>query len=199
MRSPALLLLATAAIGLAVSGCGAAAVEEGPPTEFVLRPDGIGPYVIGQPADEVIEGLSASIGGPSGDTDEPDSPAPVPDCGVNDVRAVSWGSLVLIFADRLGSPVFATWSYGFDPITGDAGDSRSLGLVTEEGIGLGSLRDEVMEAFGLRVQFDDDTAIDLSTFTVDEGAPEHLAGRMESTDPNARVQFLERVPGCEAP
>ncbi|MDJ0791312.1 MAG: hypothetical protein QNJ71_05400 [Acidimicrobiia bacterium] len=184
---------------LAASSCSDTAPQSAVRADLDLRPDGIGLYLVGQPADEVIAGLSESIGGPDGDTDEPASPIFVPDCGAPGTRVVSWGSLALYFVERNGASVFETWSYGYDPITGSADDTRNLGLATEEGIGLGSSRDALTEAYGLRLQFDDDVALDFSTFEIDAGQAEHLAGRMDTTSPEGVVQFLERRPACEIP
>lgn len=152
--------------------------------------------MVGQPADEVIDGLSASIGGSDADSDDPDTSLQVPDCGEPGTRVVSWGNLVLFFVDRFGTSVFQTWSYGFDPVTGNATDIRRLGLVTEESIGLGSSRDELSDAYRSRLVIDEDVALDLATFTIDELNQEHLAGRLTSVDPDATLQFLERRPAC---
>ena len=43
---------------------------QGGVSELVLAPDGIGRYAIGQPADEVISGVSATIGGADADSSD---------------------------------------------------------------------------------------------------------------------------------
>jgi hypothetical protein len=194
---PKSVLIVVALAAIVAAGCASEPTSGSGRTDLILAPDGIGIYLIGQPADEVIEGISATIGGPDGDSSESNSPLFVPDCSGPGVRIVSWGSLTLFFVERLGTSVFDTWWYGFDPLTGNAGDDRSLGLVTEEGIGLGSTRDELVGAYGLGVRFDDDPALELSVFTIDANASEHLGGRLTSTSADARVQFIERRPDCE--
>ena len=144
-----------------------------------------------------MSGRVGRIGGTDADSRDPDSAVAVPDCGGTDTWIASWGTLVLSFTTRVGDPVFASWSYGFDPITGDAGDTRNLGLVTGEGIGLGSSREDLLDAYGPRVAINDDPALDLSTFTIDASEAEHLAGRLSTTDAEASVQLLERRPACE--
>ena len=199
MTLPKRLIVLVALVVALGSACGDTASDEGTRTDLTLRPDGIGPYIVGQPADEIIESLSGSIGGPNGDSEEPGSLLEGQDCDGVEARVVSWGSLVLYFVDRSGSSVFETWSYGFDPITGNADDARQLGLATEEGVGLGTPREDLIDAYGLRLQFDDNPGIDLSIFTIDGTRSEHLAGRMTTTEADSEVQFLERRPACEIP
>lgn len=166
------------------------------PPSLVLRASGIGSYDVGMPAERVIEGISSEIGGSDADSLESDSGVIVPDCGVASVRLVSWGNLVLFFSGEDPDSPFLTWSYGFDPVTAGADDLRRLGLVTHEGIGLGSPRSEVERAYRGRVVFVDDTLINVSTFTIDGDEAEHLTGRFPTTDPDDAVQYLERAPGC---
>jgi len=180
-----------------VSACSSTGTGgDGPTSELDLRADGIGPYLVGQPADEVIAGISAEIGGADGDSSDSDTPLLVPDCGSPGTRVVSWGNLVLFFVDRSEASVFATWSYGFDPITGNAQDIRGLGLTTDVGIGLGSTRGDLTDAYGSTVVFSPDVDLELETFSINARADEHLAGRLTSLDPDATVQFLERQPAC---
>lgn len=162
----------------------------------MLRASGIGSYDVGTPAERVIEGVSSEIGGPDADSTESDSSIIVPDCGVTAVRLVSWGNLVLFFSGEEPDSPFLTWSYGFDPVTASADDLRQLGLVTDEGIGLGSARPDVERAYAGRILIQDDALIDVSTFTIDGDEAEHITGRFPTTDPDDAVQYLERVPGC---
>lgn len=198
MRTPIRIVLMVLLV--VVASCDASDDgSAGAASELVLAPDGIGRYTVGQPADEVIAGMSANIGGPDADSMDDNTPLQVTDCGSTQTRLVSWGNLVLFFVDRDGTSVFATWSYGFDPVTGNAEDVRRLGLTTEAGIGLGSSRTELVSAYGSTVTFSQDAQLDLETFAIDQAAEEHLSGRLTSLDPDAMVQLLERQPGCVAP
>lgn len=169
---------------------------DGPASNLTLLPTGIGIFDVGLPADEVIEGVSAQVGGPDADSADRDDSIPIPDCGIPDVRIVSWGSLILVFAGDAPEAAFVTWSYGFDPRTGNSEDLRQLGLVTDTGVGLGTLRPDVERIYGSRLDVVDDTVIDLASFAIDGDESEHLGGRFPTTDPNAPVQYLERVPTC---
>ena len=120
----------------------------------------------------------------------------LPDCGFPGVRVVTWGSLVLVFEGEDPDARFYSWSYGFDPVTGNAEDLRQLGLVTDRGVGPGTPRPEVERIYRGRLAIEDDTTIDVATFTIDGDEEEHLGGRFPTTDPDASLQFLERVPGC---
>lgn len=191
------ILLVVAGMLALTSACSSTGVPgDGPASELDLRADGIGRHLVGQPADEVIVGVSGEIGGPDGDSNDSDTPLRVPDCGSPGTRVVSWGNLVLFFVDRSDASVFATWSYGFDPITGNAQDIRGLGLTTPAGIGLGSTRADLTAAHGSSVDFSPDVDLDLETFTIDATEDEYLSGRLTSLEPDATVQFLERQPAC---
>lgn len=193
----AFLLVCTAFIGACSSGDGpSSSPAPPPPPGLALRASGIGSYDVGLPAELVIEGISSQIGGSDADSTEPDSSVIVPDCGVASVRLVSWGNLVLFFSGEEPDSPFLTWSYGFDPVTASADDVRRLGLVTDEGIGLGSPRADVERAYRGRIVILDDTLIDVSTFTIDGDEAEHLTGRFPTTDPDEAVQYLERAPAC---
>lgn len=195
MRTRILLVLA-ALLGVVAACSSADNTSDRSASELDLQPDGIGRYTVGQPADEVIAGISTQIGGPDGDSIDSDTLLQVPDCGSPGTRVVSWGNLVLFFVDRNGSSVFATWSYGFDPITGNAQDARGLDLTTPDGIGLGSTRDDLTAAYGHSVDFSPDIDLDLETFSINASRDEYLSGRLTSLESDATVQFLERQPAC---
>ena len=193
-----LLVLVVLAIG--IGACSSTDEDPGtvtlPPPDLTLLPTGLGRYDVGQPADEVIDGISAVIGGPDADSSERDDTIPLPDCGIPEVRIVTWGNLVLVFDGDDADDRFVTWSYGFDPVTGNAEDIRRLGLVTDRGVGLGTPRPEVERVYRGRIAIDDDEIIDVATFAIDRDEAEHLAGRFPTTDPEATLQYLERIPGC---
>ncbi len=198
---PALLLrfaIALAVLGL-VSACTADDVADTPrppPPDLTLLPTGLGSYDVGLPAQQVIDGISAEIGGWDADSADRDDTIPIPDCGFDDVRIVTWGNLVLVFAGEGQDDPFFTWSYGFDPVTGNAEDIRRLGLVTDLGVGLGTPRPDVERIYRGRLAIDDDEVIDVAAFTIDGDEEEHLAGLFPTTAPAASLQYLERVPAC---
>ncbi|HSJ72178.1 MAG TPA: hypothetical protein VLA29_11105 [Acidimicrobiia bacterium] len=193
----AILLACAVLLGACSPGGGpnTAPTPTTPPT-LVLRASGIGAYDVGMPAERVIEGISSEIGGSDADSTESDSSVIVPDCGVASVRLVSWGNLVLFFSGEEPDSPFLTWSYGFDPMTASADDLRQLGLVTDEGISLGSSRADVERAYRGRIMIQDDEVIDIATFTIDGDEAEHITGHFPTTDPDDTVQYLERAPGC---
>ena len=185
---------------IVMSGCAGAddapGSTAGPMSDLTLRIDGIGSYAVGMPAAQVIEGISAEIGGWDADSADRDDTIPLPDCGLPQVRIVTWGTLVAVFDGTGSEDPFFTWSYGFDPVTGNAGDPRELRLVTDRGVGLGTPRPDVERIYRGRIDVVDDDTIDVTTFTIDGDEAEHLAGRFPSTDPDELLQYLERVPAC---
>ena len=196
-----------AALIVAISALVATACGTSEPTQttpgvvggsgLVLSADGIGTYAIGDDANVVIDGVSAQIGGWDSDSLEPGTAIEVPECGGGDVRQMSWGNLVLVFVDSgAGSRLF-TWAYGYDPVTGNAEDRRGLDLRTASGVALGTSRSELERIHRGEVSITDDMSVDSARFTIDGDEEEHLGGRFGSTAPDAVVQFLERIPGCD--
>lgn len=178
------------------TGGGSDATNPSSTSGLVLRPSGIGPFEVGDDAEEVIDGISSRIGGPDADSAEPNSPVEAPACDEGPARLVSWGSLALVFVGEGEDARFLTWSYGFDPLTGGADDRRGLGLTTAEGVGLGTPRPELERVYRGRIVVDDDPSIDIATFAIDADEAEHLEGRLPTTEPDAAVQLLQRVPAC---
>ena len=196
------LLSVALAMAVSITACSSANEETStlpPPTNsLTLRPSGLGIYDIGEPASVVIDGVSSQIGGWDADSTEASSSLDLPDCGVQSIRLMSWGILILIFAGEAEDSPFLTWSYGFDPVTGNSDDLRGLGLRTAEGVGLGTPRTELERIYRSSVAITDDTALDIATFTIDGDEAEHMSGRLEDPDPAARIQFLEREPACSS-
>lgn len=195
-RFPILWLSILAVVVAACSGI--VEQSESAPPALELRVDGLGPYRIGDPFDLVVDGVAADLGGWDADSADPPSQVLVPDCG-GPTRLVSWGNLILLFVGEAGSETFFTWSYGFDPVTGNANDLRALGLTTAEGVGLGDPLDVLEAAYGDDITVAFDQAADLTTFTIDADAAEHLAGRFDGHPPEGVVQLIERVPSCSSP
>jgi hypothetical protein len=186
------------AVVLVLSACGsgdesATGAELGPEASaLVLTADGIGPYLIGHPFDDVRNGIAGDIGGWDIDSDDRPDAVHVPTCAGDVTRLVGWGNLTLLFTGDQGSLTFATWTYGFDPLTGSAEDVRVLGLVTPEGIGPGSTRADIESAYGDLAFFSDATqSIGTIVIIGDESEP-HLQGRLEDD----RLVLLERSPTC---
>ncbi len=202
LRTP--LVGAFLALALVVSACSStpedAASGPGSGTLPVagpaLRSDGIGDFSFGLDAAAVMEGISASIGGWDVDSAEDTAAVLLPECPSGEPRIVAWGSLVLVFVDRSGGDVFTSWSYGFDPLTGNSRDLRGLGLRTTAGIGLGSTRSELVAAYRDTVSIVDRPAVDSALFTIEEGTSPYLAGKLDAAGPTGVVDLLETLPTC---
>jgi hypothetical protein len=191
-------------LATSVAGCSASDTKPDVPTssapsnDLVLRPDGIGPFRIGDDTASVIEGISAEIGGWSADSSEGESTIPLPRCPGESTRLVAWDNLVLLFSGPEGATTFHSWTYGFDPVTGNTEDVRQLGLHTDDGIGLGTPRTEVEAVLGSRVTIVDDPTINVATFTIDGADAFHVSGRFPDLDAAAGVQTLASEPGCRS-
>lgn len=194
-----------AALTLALSSCSITSQEASdtttslasgsPRSDLVLLDDGLGPFVFGDVSEAVIDGVTASIGGWDADSHETDL-GPIPPCQTGSPRLVVWGPLVLTFVERDDGATFSAWSYGFNPLTGDSEDSRQLNLTTPEGIGLGSLRQNLVDAYGSAVSFVDDTVLDTATFAVTGRESTRITGKLNATGTAGEVDFLETTPTC---
>jgi hypothetical protein len=197
------LLLSTLAVALSACSITQQATPEptsttatgSPASDLVLLDNGLGPFQFGDSSAAVTEGVTATVGGWDADSSDNDAIEP-PSCDPAIVRVVSWGSLVLVFTTRDGTEVFTSWSYGFDPLTGDSFDNRSLGLTTPEGVGLGTGRERLIDVYGSAVSIVEDTVLDTATFTVVETDQTLFEGKLDRAGVGGMVDFLETTPSC---
>ena len=118
-----------------------------------LGDDGIGAALFSGEPESVIAYLGTFIGPPTADTGWVD-PFEISACTGTELRVVSWGSLRLTFGDVSpvvqGSRHFFAYTYGtyaYDGSTATSTDVSPPGLVTDDGIGLGSTLLELEGAY----------------------------------------------------
>jgi hypothetical protein len=192
------LVVSLIVTALLLSACGSGGREStsdalGPEASaLVLAADSIGPHLIGLPFDEVTSGVADVIGGWDIDSDDRPEAVHVPTCEGETTRLVAWGNLSLLFTGDQDDLRFATWTYGFDPLTGSAEDVRALGLVTRGGIGLGSSKNDISTAYGDLATFSESTQSVGTIVIIGNEAEPHLRGRLEDD----RLVLLERSPTC---
>lgn len=109
-----------------------------------LSDDGIGAAVFTGEPEGVIAYLTSFIGVPNGDTGWVD-PFEISACSGSELRIVSWGSLQLTFGDvskvLQGRRHFFSFTYGqysYDGVAAAQLDATPAGLLTVEGVGLGT-------------------------------------------------------------
>lgn len=169
-----------------------------PLATLVLTEEGLGDVLIGYPPDVVIADVSALFGSPDLDSDwiasEPNSYG---SCPGRFMRAVGWGSLVVIFVNDTQEPLgerFFTYTYGYDYSENVGGvDPRGLGLVTETGIGIGSTIGQLESAYGDRVEVTGDAALDVWSFEI---AGSSLRGLVDGPEPTSAITLIELTPSC---
>jgi hypothetical protein len=111
---------------------------------LVLSDEGIGAAVFSGDPDGVVSYLSSFVGPPTADTGWVD-PFEISACAGTQLRVVSFGSLSLTFGDvspvLQGRPHFFAYTYGaynFDGSTVVVTNQTPPGLITENGVGLGT-------------------------------------------------------------
>lgn len=207
MRPRTALIPTVAALALVASACSISrpAVQETttipPQTSYVsdvltLHADGIGPFLVGDDAASVLDGLAAVIGGWDLDSGDDNADVQLPECARGVPRVVSWGSLALVFTSGGDGGIFTSWSYGFDPLTGDSQDLRRLGLETARGIGLGATRTDLASAYRVDISITDLPSIDSAVFQIDANETPHLSGKLDSAGPTGVVDLLQIEPTC---
>lgn len=201
------LIRTVVALALVAAGCSISrpdAEETAPfppapspaPIALTLESGSIGPFSFGETASIVIDGISAVIGGPDVDSLDDATVVQLPDCPGTTPRVVAWGSLALVFTGDPDGAVFTSWSYGFDPLTGNSQDLRRLELVTATGIGLGSTRSALIDAYGDAVSIIDEPSIDSALFTIATDETPHLSGKLDAAGPDGVVDLLQTEPTC---
>jgi hypothetical protein len=168
------------------------------PQGVVLDAAGLLPFEVGGPIGPVVDGLSDLFGGPDREVPWMRSDESVlGSCPGIEARAFGWGSLYVVEVRDDTGDSFLTWTYGFDHERAESGDPRELGLVTADGIGLGATREDLEGTYPGRVVVIIDDGSGIIGFTIDGVASEHLRGRLTGPGPDAEIDYVERVPGCE--
>jgi len=164
--------------------------------ELTLHTEGIGPFEVGDEAEFVIAGITNTIGGWDADSSDEASPVQLPECGADSSRVVSWGSLALVFVRGYARETFVSWSFGFDPISGNSDDLRGLNLQTEAGVGLGTTRQELEAVYGTGLEITDQPDIDSAIFAIDKTQEPHLSGKLDASGPRGVVDLIQIEPTC---
>ena len=105
------------------------------PASLILRPGGLGDFPFGAPADPTIAQISAILGPPTTDSGWVAAfGSPFGVCPGDEVRGVTWGGLLMLFADEtlIVSGQRHLFHYVYGP------EAKPAGLVTDSGIALGS-------------------------------------------------------------
>ena len=171
---------------------------DGELVDIHLAADGLDPYLFGETPALLIDEMTVRFGGPDGDTGWVVPSGIYATCPGLEIQALSWGTLVGVFTrDEDTQPgAFFAWTYGFDPDTNLGGDPRGLDLVTVEGIGLGSTRQDLRDAYGPRLRETEDTAAETWQFTIDEDERFSLRGLLDGAGDDAAISSIESAPGC---
>ena len=203
MRDPWIRRVTAGLIIVLAGGC---ATDSRPTTTAPTAPlatvelteEGLGDVLVGYPPDVVIADISALFGSPDHDSgwiaSEPNIYGA---CPGRFMRAIGWGSLVVIFVNDTTDPLderFFTYSYGYDYSENAGGvDPRGLGLVTEAGIGIGSTVTDLETAYGSRVTIDGDATLDAWSFEIEAST---LRGLLDGPNPDSKVTLIELTPNC---
>ena len=167
-----------------------------PGSEVVLEGDGLDVAEFGDDPEEAIDALTGALGNPDEDTGwVGSSDSQFGTCPGTVVRGVRWQTLWALFTDgetdwEDDDPHFFAYQLAsfFDP-------SADMGLVTEEGIGLGSSRTELENAYGNRVIIGFDQAADGWTFQIDD-PPEAILGSLTGEAATDVIESMRSAVNC---
>ncbi len=161
-----------------------------PATTLVLSGTGLGDYAFGSAPDEVIAAVTELYGEPTRDTDWVD-PLSIAACPGTELRIVSWDALDLAFGDEssvaTGERHFSSYSYGIDGQIA----STPPGLLTTNGIGLGSSIAELRNAYP-DVTLTEESDFGAANFFVNDA----LRGYITGVDDSAAVTVIVGGDGC---
>jgi hypothetical protein len=160
-------------------------------TDFRLTSSGFGDFVVGDPYELVSADLNRRFGGADVDSFDATTEVFVPQCRGQITRLESWGNFIVLYTGTTDDLGLATWTYGFDPVTGSSNDTRGLELRTDADIGLGATRDEIIAAYGAEVSFSFSEALGGETVTIGDTDRSHLVGTVREG-----LILLELAPTC---
>ncbi|MFQ5966940.1 MAG: hypothetical protein ACE5MI_04935 [Acidimicrobiia bacterium] len=173
-----------------------------PPPNLVLNPDGLGAVAFGTSPDDTVAVVTAAVGeDPDLDTGWVDSfDNPYGTCPAPEVRGVEWGILVTLFTKAAtdfaseGTEHFFAYMYAPNPSKPGAGPH---GLVTAEGIGLGSSRTQLQGAYQDRVEiFDDEIFGSFFQIDLDFESDTALGGNLTGPEDTDQVSSFLGGQGC---
>jgi hypothetical protein len=160
-------------------------------TALVLRNNGVGDAEFGADADEVIGYVRSILGQPTADSGWADPFSSFGVCPGTEVRGVTWGDLTLLFGDSSvvasGRRHFFTYSYG--PVFAAA--IEPAGLMTSNGLSVGSTVAQLRAAFPLVVVNPGDD-IFAPNFYIDD----NFTGFLSGTADTDTIQSITGGIGC---
>jgi hypothetical protein len=176
-----------------------------PPT-IVMREDGFGfvsadddrrimPF--GTEAELALTTMTAVFGPPDEDSGWIRSFSGFGTCPGEEVRGIRWATLWLLMTDGEtewrsdGVPhLFAYLNSVFYD------ETQSLGLLTEDGIGLGDTVKELKDAYGKRVEITYEEFIDGYLFTIEVPPPGRMRGGLTGEKNNDLITAIDGGQGC---
>lgn len=173
---PTTTAVATTAAPTTAAPTTAVPTTEPPPLAgLVLRDAGLGPSEFGDDPDEVVARIADILGSPTVDTGWVASDS-VALCPGDDYRSVEWGVLRLSFGDVSAFGVdrrhFTGWDYGIEGRLGEEPE----GLISVNGVGLGTRVDELRDAYPAVEVFDGEEGLFPPAYYVNQHFQGFLTG-----------------------
>ncbi len=167
------------------------------PPVLTLREDGLGEVPFGTEVEGAIARLGEILGPADDDTGWGPSFSGFGACPGERVRGVRWGTLWALFADgrtewgSAAAPHFFAYlnSVFFD-------ESRSLGLLTEEGIGLGDSVASLEAAYESRLTISFEELVGGHVFIIEVAEPGVLSGALTGDGETDLITAIDGGRGC---
>ena len=164
---------------------------------LVLRADGLGAVFFGMESEAAVASLTAALGPPDEDSGWIPSFSGFGTCPGEQVRGLRWATMWALMTDGEtewrsdGIPHFFAYlnSVFYD-------ESQSLGLLTEEGIGLGNTVADLRDTYGDRVEITFDELIDSHAFSIVVPAPGWLWGVSTGENDADLITSIDGGSGC---
>ena len=171
-----------------------------------MREDGFGfisadnetqTMAFGTEAEIAVNMMTAVLGPPDEDSGWVPSFSGFGTCPGEEVRGIRWATLWLLMTDggtewrNDGVPHFFAY---LNSVFYDA--TRSLGLLTEDGIGLGDTVKELKDAYGKRVEINYEEFIDGYLFTIEVPPPGRMWGGLTGEKNDDLITAIDGGQGC---
>ena len=181
-------------------------ITTAPPT-VVLRADGFGSTTpdgatltmaaFGSEAETALAAITAALGPPDEDSGWIPSFSGFGTCPGEEVRALRWATMWAYMTDgntewrNDGVPHFFSYLNSVF-----VSETASLGLLTEEGIGLGDSVKALRDAYGNRVEIMYEEFYDGYVFNIDVPAPGRLWGGLTGGEDDDLITSIDGGAGC---
>jgi hypothetical protein len=163
---------------------------------LLLQADGLGAVPFGTEAEEAVAAISEALGDPDEDSGWTPSFSGFGTCPGEQVRGLRWATMWVLMTDGATEWRNDGVPHMFTYLNSVFFDSRSIGLLTPEGVGLGDTVEALEDAYGTDLEIAFDELVEGYVFSILVPAPQRLWGGLTGEDDDDLITSIDGGWGC---